>query len=46
MGDVKRAGENCSGEVVVLGEVSMIGVDTGVEVDADEMGVENKRVES
>ena len=46
MGDVKRAGENCSGEVVVLGEVSMIGVDTGVEVEADEVGVKNKGLES
>ena len=50
MGGVKRAGEaaeNCSGEVVVVGgEVSMIGVDTGVEVEADEVGVENKGLES
>ena len=47
MGGVKRAEEaveNCSGEVSVVGEVRMIGVVTGVEVDA--VGVENKRVES
>ena len=47
MGGVKRAGEageNCSGEVV--GEVAdMIGVDTGVEVEVDEVGVENRGLE-
>ena len=44
-GGVKRSGEaveKCSGEVVVVGEVlGMDGVVTGVEVDADEGGVEN-----
>ena len=49
MGGVKRAEEaveNCSGEVSVVGEVRMIGVVTGVEVEVDAVGVENKRVES
>ena len=49
MGGVKsagEAGENCSGEVAVVGEVAdMIGVDTGVEVEVEEVGVENRGFE-